>query len=145
MSDKYQRYRQRKKEKEERLLRMEKFFSENFPQNFLLFQESENHHTETERQEKVPSEVGAILQEIRESSGLQQSDLVQDHRWIDLIDLSLFANGGKQDAEICEGTEQVPSEADAILQEIRESSGPQQLDLLQNHSWIELIDLSLFQ
>jgi hypothetical protein len=70
---------------------------------------------------------------------------VQDHRWIDLTDLSLFANSGQQDAEICEGTEQVPSEADAILQEIRESSGPQQSDLLQDHSWIELIDLSLFQ
>jgi hypothetical protein len=44
---------------------------------------------------------------------------VQDHSWIDLIDLLLFANSEKQDAEIYEGTEQVPSEADAILQEIR--------------------------
>ena len=70
---------------------------------------------------------------------------MQDRNWIDLIDLSLFANSEKEDAEIYEGTEQVPSEADAILQEIRESSGLQQLDLMQDHSWIELIDLSLFQ
>jgi hypothetical protein len=78
MPNKQQRYRQRKKEKEERLLRMEKFFSENFPQNVLLFEESENQHIEAKRQKQVPSEADAILQEIRESSGLQQLDLVQD-------------------------------------------------------------------
>jgi hypothetical protein len=66
------------KEEGKRLFRMEKFFSENFPQNFLLFEESENQYIEAKRQEQVPSEADAILQEIRESSGLQQLDLVQD-------------------------------------------------------------------
>jgi hypothetical protein len=62
MSNKHQRYRQRKEEKEERLLRMEKFFSENFPQSFLLFEESErNRAKEAKRQDQVPNEAAYIL------------------------------------------------------------------------------------
>ncbi|CAB3994942.1 Hypothetical predicted protein [Paramuricea clavata] len=106
MSNKHERYRQRKKEKEERLLKMQKFFSENFPENFLLFEKSENMYMEARRQGQVPSEVDLILQEIGESFGLQQLDLVQDPNWIELIDLSLFDKSEKQDAEIYEGTEQ---------------------------------------